>query len=193
MQRQLTMADTPGSSTPVPAVTPKALSQGEKFLAGVLFVSGIALIVAVLIGFTSDGYTYISKEVTTTEPSGGPKETKEVNYADTVVIFALTLGGALVLTGAFYARIRSLTLGAFKAELGDEEKQKAEDKAEETLRQQVDDPDKQEVLVPAVKQLAVAKAENVAALGVEPTDPLLSVIGAEAAQEVVAATPGVGD
>ena len=73
-----------------------------------LVVLGSLLTVGVLIwfGLSTDDGGLKSKVTTVTEPVGqtasGTKTTTTTDYADTIVVFALTSGAALVLAGAFY-------------------------------------------------------------------------------------------
>lgn len=140
--------------------TPEKLSDAEKFLAGVMLVLGVLLTVGTLAWFASstDG-TLKSKEKVTKEPVGpeatGEKSITETDYADTVVIFSLTLGGVLILAGAFFGRIREIRLGtATIAMIAPEEaRREAQDRAAAKAREKA----------PAGRQdEAVALARNLA-------------------------------
>jgi len=106
-----------GSTSIVAVPPPKPLSGTEKFLAAVLIVLGLGLIIGTLIWFadSTEGGGLVSKETTTTEPVGqtaaGEKVVTETDYADTVVIFALTIGAGLLLSGALFTRLKEVKIG----------------------------------------------------------------------------------
>jgi hypothetical protein len=120
------------SSTPA-----KKLDKAEKGVAGILMVLGIVLIAGILVWFaasTKDG-SLLAKEIATTEQNG-QKTITEKNYADGVVTLALTLGAVLILSGAFFGRIREIkfaggTVLSMEApeEVAEEAKKTAEDRA----------------------------------------------------------------
>jgi len=190
-----------------PPKKPQSLTKYESVGAVVLFIAGLALIGLTLYGFsnTDSNFIFKSKEVTKTEPvqqssSGGQAEeskpqnggqigtttTEEVEYADTVVIFALTAGAALALGGAFYGRLRSLKLGGLELGIvGSEEEQKAADKAAETVQDstKVSD-DHKEIVTKAAQEVAKADLRVAAAMGIKPTDSLIDGIGSQAAKKV---------
>ncbi len=159
------------TTTPVPVAaaaqkvtkTPEALSDREKALAWTLVGVGVALILGLLIWFgaSSGDFGLKSKEITTTEPVGGTgtKTTKQTDYADTVVIFGLTLGGALLLAGAFYGRLREITVGGAILKVGPSEEQKAAvgDAAEKKVREKA--PDQAEAFAPLARALAESQLE----------------------------------
>lgn len=190
------------------AKKPQPLTRGECWLAGLLMLAGAALIAATLVAFSNvdSHFTFKSKEVITREPAqragrgraatgasakpsaAGSKESKEVEYADTVTIFALTAGAALVLAGAFYGRIRSLKLGGLELGLvGDEQKQAAEEKAAATVATEVTDTNKTEAAKAAAAQVAVADLNRAVAYGVQPTEPVIEQIAQQAAKKVARA------
>jgi hypothetical protein len=122
--------------------TPEKLTKTEKRLAGLMLVLGVLLTVGTLAWFagSTDG-TLKSKETVTKEPVGpearGEKSTTETDYADTVVIFALTLGGVLILAGAFFGRIREIRLGGAVLTMGapEEKRREAQDSAAAKARE----------------------------------------------------------
>lgn len=133
--------------------TPEKLSRAEKFLAGLMLVLGVLLTAGTLTWFASstDG-TLKSKETVTKEPVGpaarGEKVTTATDYADTVVIFALTLGGVFVLAGAFFGRIREIRLGmATIAMVAPEEaRREAQDRAAAIAREKAPAGKKEEAV-----------------------------------------------
>jgi len=115
------------------------------------------------------------------------KVTDETDYADTVVIFALTAGVALALAGAFYGRLRSLKLGAL--ELGfvkDEDQQTAKNTAATKVATQVK-PEHTEAAEAAAGEVAVADLAKAVALGLPATEPLIEGIADQAAAKVAKA------
>lgn len=185
--------------------TPKPLSGGERFLAGLLIALGIVVVAVTLYAFsnTDSSFTFKSKEVSTTsEPVASTetegettgtatpeiKATQEVEYADTVVIFALTIGAALILAGGFYGRLRSLKLGGLEIGLvGEEEKGAVTDEAAKKVAEKVSDPSKEEAAKAAAGAVAVADLHRVAALGIKPTQPVIDWVSSQAAEKVAAA------
>lgn len=88
-----------------------------------LILIGSALIVGTLVWFGADhqgGGGFVSKTVVTTG-TGASQKVSERDYSDTVVIFALTAGSALLLAGCLYGRLRDITLGGVKVELDDDQ------------------------------------------------------------------------
>jgi hypothetical protein len=120
---------------------PAPLTSTEKAWSAVLVILGLLLTVGVLIWFgaSTAGGGLKSKVTTITETGTGAsasKKTEETDYADTVVIFALTSGVALMLAGAFFGRLRELKLGGLTLGVGElpAEKQKELDgKIEEKI------------------------------------------------------------
>jgi hypothetical protein len=165
----------------------------EKAMAWSLVGLGLALIIGVFIWFgaSSDDFTLKSKEVVTTEPVGdsGEKSTTETDYADTVVIFAMTIGAGLVLAGAFYGRLREITIGGAILKLGptEEQKETVAQKAEEKVKQQAS-PEQAEILAPVAKVVAEEQLEAHSLLTVaEPSDNQLDAIAEVAANRVLEA------
>jgi hypothetical protein len=191
------------STTPTPAVdtkTPETLGGWEKLVATILFLGGAALIAAMLLGFPSGDFTFKAKELKTVEEAGA-KTTSETDFADSVAIFVLTAGAGLMLAGAFYGRLREITLGAFKATLRgapveekDETAGKAEQKTEEKIEASPSDPppEQKELAIAAAGEVAKADLDAAAARGLPPDDPLVQDEVAErAAQKVIRAAPDV--
>jgi hypothetical protein len=94
---------------------PSELSKGERRLATLLIVIGILTIVILMSAFMarSNGWALISKEtreVTKATAQAGEKTSTSTEYSDSVLIAGLSLGAVFLLTGAFYARIREITL-----------------------------------------------------------------------------------
>ena len=133
-----------GTSPQVPVVIapttkkpPAKLSTTEKWLAALLIVGGLVLTLILLSAFMgrSDQWSLKTKEtsdVTDGTATTGKKVATSVEYSDSVLIAGLGIGGLLVLTGAFYGRIREITLpGGAGLKLGDlpEETEQELDKA----------------------------------------------------------------
>jgi hypothetical protein len=114
------------------------LSKSEKWLAALLIVGGIALTIVVLTILLTDGKWLIEESTTTGE--GADKVVASKKYSDTLPLAAVGIGGLLVLCGAFFGRLREITLpGGAGIKLGDA-KEHLEEKvvkaAEETARQE---------------------------------------------------------
>jgi hypothetical protein len=142
-------------TTPLIATGPskpaKKLDKAEKLLAGLLIGLGFLLIVGVLIWFaaSTDNGSLVSKEVTTSEPAGqgatGQKTVEETNYADGVVIFALTIGAVMTLSGAFFGRIREIKFNGvvISMDAPEEVANQAQKTAEEKAKQEATTPEKE--------------------------------------------------
>ena len=160
-----------------------------------MIVLGFALVVGTLIWFglsTEDG-SLVSKEVTTTEPAGkeaaGQKTVKETNYADTVVIFALTIGAVMALSGAFFGRIREIKIGGAVLSMVEAPKEVADDakkKAEEEAKKKVSG-EAQEEKVAAVAGSLATQQINLAYAMAPPSErsTIAEVVGAAAAETAV--------
>ena len=157
------MASEAGAPTSPSTKLPAPLTQAEQGWTAVLVILGAMLTVGVLIwfGLSTDDGGLKSKVTTVTEPAGqttsGTKTTTTTDYADTIVIFALTAGAALVLAGAFYGRLRELKLGALTlgvGELAPDKQQQLDQQVASQVSSQVDDPQKREVATAAAKALA---------------------------------------
>jgi hypothetical protein len=182
------MAD--AAPTQVLTKTPETLTGFEKALAWALAGIGVALIMGSFIWFgaSTDDFTLKSKEVVTSEPVGGSgtKTTKETDYADTVVIFALTIGAAFTLAGAFYGRLREITIGGATLKVGptEEERQAVTEKTQEKIKEKA--PGKVEILAPAASAFAEAQLEARALTTIEPlTEEQLDKIADAAVSRVL--------
>ena len=194
------MGEEPGVVAPSVAATakrPEPLTGSEKLWQLALFITGALLILGILVwfGLSTDGGGLTSQVSESTEPVGGgtgTKETTTTNYADTVVIFALTLGGALILAAAFYGRLRELKLGGLTLGLGElppDQQEKLDKKTEQVITRSTDDEDKQRVLKAAAQRLARERFYK-QYWGVRPRLPEadLNRIAEDTAQEVLRAT-----
>src|SRR5436190_2404111 len=133
------MATSAGAATSPSTKLPAPLTVTEQAWSAVLVIIGSLLTVGVLIwfGLSTDDGGLKSKVTTVTEPAGqtassgqtaaGTKTTTTTDYADTIVIFALTSGASLILAGAFYGRLRELKLGALTFDVGELPPQKQQE------------------------------------------------------------------
>lgn len=102
-----------------------------------LIIGGLALTVILLSAFMgrSDQWSLKTKEtsdVTEATATTGRKVATSVEYSDSVLVAGLGIGGLLILTGAFYGRIREITLPggvALKLDGLPDEKEKVLNKA----------------------------------------------------------------
>jgi hypothetical protein len=85
-----------------------------------LIVFGALLILGTLLPFELSHRGGLVTKMTTTAVSGTTTKGTETDYDGTVVVFAITVGAAFLLTGTLYSRIRDITLGALKIDVGDE-------------------------------------------------------------------------
>jgi hypothetical protein len=181
-------------SQPSATKTPEALSNREKALAWALAIGGIVLVLGVLIWFgaSTDDFSLKSKDVVTSEPVGGSgsKTTTENDYADTVVIFVLTIGAAFTLAGVFYGRLREITIGGATLKIGaptEEQKQKVGEKAEEIVTEKAP-PGQVEILKPVARAVAEDELEAHSLMTLsEPNENQLEAIAKAAATKVVEA------
>lgn len=99
----------------------RELDQWEKASALTLLIVGSVLTVGTLLwfGLGHEGGALVSKTVETTG-EGATKKVVETDYSDAIVIFAMTIGGACVLAGALYGRLRDITLGNLKIDVVDD-------------------------------------------------------------------------
>jgi hypothetical protein len=101
------------------------LSPTEKWLAGLLMGAGVVMIVVLLSAFMARGqaWSLTSKETTETTAatsSAAEKKINTVEYSDSVLIAGMSLGAVFLLTGAFFGRIREITLpGGAVLKVGD--------------------------------------------------------------------------
>src|SRR4051812_18773342 len=152
-------------TAPVLATTPskpaQKLDKTEKWMAALLIGLGFLLVVGTLVwfGLSTDGGSLLSKEVTTHEPVGekpsGEKTLSEKDYADDVVIFALTIGAVMTLSGAFFGRIREIKFGgaALSMEAPEAVKKEAEKEAAAQAKEKAP-PGKEEEAVTLAKSYA---------------------------------------
>lgn len=168
-----------GAATSATTKLPAALTTAEKWWAALLVALGTLLTIGVLVwfGLSTEGGGLKSKDTTVSEPVGegatGTKTTTTTDYADTIVIFALTAGAAFVLAGAFYGRLRELKLGGLVLGLGElspEKKHELDAKVDEQVKAEVADPTKQEIVKAAALSLATADLRR-QFWGVIPTPP----------------------
>ncbi|HEX8690566.1 MAG TPA: hypothetical protein VF729_10025, partial [Solirubrobacterales bacterium] len=126
---------------PTTKAQPAKLSCTEKWLAGLLIVIGAVLIAILLSAFMdrSESWSLKSKETTETTAAtsaAGKKEVKTVEYSESVLIAGLGLGGLFLLTGAFYGRIREITLpGGAGLKIGELPPEKEEELAKTIAEQ----------------------------------------------------------
>jgi len=112
-------------AAPATKAKPSELSSGERWLAALLIVIGILTIVILMSAFMarSRSWALVSKEtheVTKATAQAGEKTSTSTEYSDSVLIAGLSLGAVFLLTGAFYARIREITLpGGAALKLGE--------------------------------------------------------------------------
>ena len=168
-----------GAATSSTTKLPAALTTSEKWRAALLVVLGILLTIGVLVWFglsTEDGGLK-SKVTNVSEPVGegatGTKTTTTTDYADTVVIFALTVGAAFILAGAFYGRLRELKLGGLALGLGElspEKEHELDAKVDEQVKAEVADPTKQKIVKAAALSLASEEVRS-QFWGVVPSPP----------------------
>ena len=131
--------EAPGKAPPTPLTNP------EKHIAQALAIAGALLMVVLLVWFLVEG--------------GGTLKTKETvgttttEYSDSLVIAGLGLGTLMVLCGAFFGRIREITLpggaGLKLAELTESKKETLRDKVAEKTAAEVPEELKLEVGVAA--------------------------------------------
>jgi hypothetical protein len=135
---------------------PTPLAGAEKFLAGLLIVAGIGLIIAVPAIFLTDGKWLI--EETTTTGEGATKTVATKKYSDTLPLTAVGVGGLLVLCGAFFGRLREITLpGGAGIKLADA-KEKLDEKVEEKAKRKAEQGEVPEGKVEDLKEAALKEA-----------------------------------
>jgi len=108
-------AAVPVAAAPTKTTQPAKLTWTEGLLAGLLILAGVAMITLLLVAFMTRGqdWSLISKEtteVTAATGSAAEKKTTTVEYSDSVLITGMVLGSVFLLTGAFFGRIREITL-----------------------------------------------------------------------------------
>jgi hypothetical protein len=185
---------TPGAITSPATKLPAPLTTSEKGWSAVLVVLGSLLIVGVLIWYAaSTGGELKSKESKVTEPVGanatGTKTTETTEYADTIVIFALTAGAGFLLAGAFYGRLRELKLGALTlglTELSPEKKQELEQKIDQQVEATVQDPQQQQAAKVVARAIAEKQvAQRSVGMMAAPTTAAVDDIAASATKQAV--------
>jgi hypothetical protein len=188
-----------GASTSPTTKLPAPLTESEKAWSAVLVIIGFILIVGVLVWFaasTGDGKLK-SKETTVTEPAGqtatGTKTTTTTEYADTIVIFALTAGTGFLLAGAFYGRLRELKLGALTLGLGElppQKQQELDKHIEDAVSDKVPDPQQREVVKAAARSFALDQIKK-QYWGVVPSPPedTIKQLATTASQRVLNTLP----
>lgn len=173
---------------------PQSLAPYEKCWARILGACGLILIIGTLFWYaashggaktTGPSWALVTKVTTITEPKEGPKETTTTEYGETVVIFALTIGAAMLLCAAFYGRIREikvegidLTLEPTEAAAVDQGVKAGAKQAPNALKKAAVEP-----LAKAVAQERASKAILEAARGL-PADRL-EEIGKEATEDLL--------
>ncbi len=182
------MAVEEGTTQPAP------LTKSEKGWSALLVVLGVALIAGVFIWFanSTDG-TLKTKDTTTTEPVGenasGTKTTEAEEYSENIVLGCLTIGAVLIISGAFFGRIREIKLplgaGVTIGELPPDKKQVVEETIQQEVNKLAPDPNKQEVVAAAAiqKTLERVRAEYWGVIPKPPEDYLRSV-AQQAVQDV---------
>jgi hypothetical protein len=94
--------------------TPTKLTGREWIAPTLLAACGLLLVISTLLvyGWHHNGNTekgFVSKVTKVTDATAtAPKVTTTTEYGETVVIFALTIGAAMLLCAAFYTRIREI-------------------------------------------------------------------------------------
>jgi hypothetical protein len=112
---------------------PAKLSSTEKALAGLLMGVGAILVAVLLSAFmaSSSSWSLVSKESSETvagTTQAGEKKATTTEYSSTVLITGLGIGALLFLSGAFYGRIREITLpGGGGIKVGDMPPEKKEE------------------------------------------------------------------
>lgn len=170
--------------------TPSPLSKSEKWLAALLIVGGVVLTIVVLTILLTDGKWLIEESSTTGE--GADKVVASKKYSDTLPLAAVGIGGLLVLCGAFFGRLREISLpGGASIKLGDV-KEHLEEKvvkaAEETAKEQSLSPEQAATLKESARK--EAKVRFLDEVAVEPrpmADRELDRIASEAIDSAKAA------
>lgn len=136
--------------------TPQPLSKNERFLAALLMIGGFVLVVFVLATLLEDGKWLIEESKTTGD--GATKAVESKKYSDTLPLAAVGVGAALFICGAFFGRLREITLpGGIVAKFAG-----AKEEIEQKVEQAVDDAAQKGEVAPekvaAVKETAKAQA-----------------------------------
>lgn len=165
----------------------------EKWSSAILMLSGALLTLGVLAWFGLDhsgGGGFVSK-VTEASGAGATQKTTTTEYSDTVIIFALATGAALLLAGGLYGRLRDLTLGPLKmgfAELPPDKQKTLDEAAKQTIEEKTPGkatPD----LVASAQALARAQLQQQYWGPVpQPPEQTLQLIGQQAATAVLSSS-----
>jgi hypothetical protein len=169
--------------------TPSPLSNTERVLAGMLMVAGLAVVIVVLALFLTDGKWLI--EETTTTGEGATKTIETKKYSDTLPLTAVGVGGLLVLCGAFFGRLREITLpGGAGIKIGAAQEH-VNEKIDATAQKAADkgqiEPDKMEDLKDAArKEASVLVLDKVRETSTLPEPDELDAIAKEAIERAKA-------
>ncbi|HEX2162246.1 MAG TPA: hypothetical protein VHF88_10560 [Thermoleophilaceae bacterium] len=136
--------------------TPQPLSESEKFLAGLLMLAGAVLTVVVLEILLSDGKWLIEESSTTGD--GATKVVESRKYSDTVPLAAVGIGGLLFLCGAFFGRLREITLPGGAGIKLDDAKQHMDEKVEQAAEKAVEGKQLSEPQMAVFKETAHKEA-----------------------------------
>jgi hypothetical protein len=169
--------------------TPSRLSNTEKALAGMLMIAGVAVVIIVLALFLTDGKWLV--EETTTTGDGATKRIETKKYSDTLPLAAVSVGGLLVLCGAFFGRLREITLpGGAGIKIGDAQEQvneKIDARAQEAAAEGQIEPDKIEALKDAArKEASVLVLDKVRETSTLPEPDELDAIAKDAVEKAKA-------
>ena len=183
MEPHAVLASAASSKKPLP------LSGWEKASAAFIVTAGLLLVLGTILwfGLSTGDWRLVSR---TTTGSGSSATTTD--YSDSIVVFAIATGAALMLAGAFYARLREIRLGPVTvgvgAELSAEKRRAVVQGVHDAMRTSCLDVGMRQVLTPAAEVLAVeqARAQYVTAL-TDVSDVQLADVGRSCAQRVIAA------
>lgn len=185
------MPNSPTAATKLPA----PLLPGEKKWAVALVAIGAIFLVGTVVWFAgSTGGSLKTKETKTTQASGAtPERTTATEYSDTVLLAGLGIGSALLLTGAFYGRIREIALpGGVKIGLGDLPAAQKEI-VEDAIRQKAGEVGTTPEEVGAITAVALQKANDGIAhhqgAAVDLSSASLKQVGSTAVDEAHAILP----
>jgi hypothetical protein len=171
---------------------PLPLEGWERASAVFIFVAGVLLVAGVIVwfGISTGDWKLVSK---TTSGTGATATTTD--YSDSIVIFAIATGAALMLAGAFYARLREIRLGpvtvGFGTELPEAKRAAVSKQVRQRIDARVEDPQMREILMPAAELLALeqARTQYVTTLATVSDTQLANVAQASADRVIAAADP----
>lgn len=147
--------DAPANGKELP---PSPLTTAQKCLAALLMIAGAVLIWAVLDIFLTGGEWLVEDTVTSGE--GAEKTVTTKKYSDALPLAALGIGALLILCGAFYGRLRKVTLpgggGLEFAEAAAKVEKDAEQLAKEKVKDGAVPEEKAEEFVQLVTTTALA-------------------------------------